>query len=102
MPSRVWIAAVKLGAQGRGAGEQAFHAAQIVAIDGRMLRQRHGDRRNDMRERNRPVLQHFQERFQFEPRQRHDRRAAQEAEVHDHRHASAAVVTSSFALASRN
>jgi len=50
---------------------------QIVTVDDRMLCKRDRDRRHDVREGDRPVLQHLQKRFELEAGQRDERRAAQ-------------------------
>ena len=52
-----------------------------------MLGERDGDRRHDVREPDRPVLEHAQEGLEIEARHRDARGAPQQAQVHHHDHA---------------
>ena len=71
----------------RRAREQPLDLREIELVHHRMLGERHRNRRHDVRERDRPLLQHAQEHLEVELGERDARGAAQQAQVHHHHHA---------------
>ena len=87
MFNRFSTASVNSGTERRRAREDVLEVREFVVVDQRVLAERDHDRRHDVRARNRPGRQHFQERLELELRHRHDGRAAHQAVHHDDDHA---------------